>query len=507
MPLTLDQLLPVQAHRDKRAAMVADHFPASPPAGFEGDWRGITDTTGFTTITCANADALATELNNATASQKLVLECAWNGVSQSAQRLFGYNANTLTANSAVDWGYDRPAGEILVRPASGFSPVYQSTYSSGVIDLVGFSKLHFDSMTFEAPAMKFGKSATYPGLAMVAITGCTFQNGTNSDNGAVNLGNLRVMHAEGNQFTDCDAGFVGGPNYFRSWDNSFRGLADNDVHGVRGAAYSSWTTHVWVAGAIVYDMSSRKMTSGLHCDFLQISHPNDAHWGYKVLAEMNVAHLNRGQNAAGTQGFFGDDGAGYNGDWLVHNNLILMSAYHGAVPWDPNDNQDKVVTKNMLLRSAEASDTQDSYPWMRGQAAGAAGSGTLEVSSNYAADFQTGRVAGENFTGNVIVSPRTGAATGTRYQDVITGNGSFTTDPVTGYLEYTSPDAGVADALTAKGNIAAFAKPLAGWAVNAGPEDPGQWPRGDYSALASGGGGQPPRFGNGVSGTINVTVA
>ena len=506
MAATIDQLLPVASDRTKRDAMVANHFPSSPPAGFEGDFKGITDTTGFTVKTITSADALATEMNNAGPADKLVLECAWNGNSQSAQRIFGYPASGLTANSSVDWGYDRPAGAILIRPASGYSPIYESTYSSGVIDIVGFSKLHIENMTFEAPAFKFGITSTYPCLAMVAMLNNTFQNGSSSDNGTVNIGNLRVMHAAGNTFTGCDAGFLGGANYFRSWDNTFNSMADNDVHGIRGAAFSSWTVHAWVAGAIVHNMSGRKATSGLHCDFLQIGNGADSHVGYEVLAECNIFHLDRGGSMQGTQGFFGSDATSQDGDWLVHNNIGLISAYHAASLYDPNDNMDKVVTKNLFLRSATPSDTQDSYPWIQGTRV-SVGTGTLTSRDNYAAAFNTGNVSGESFTGSQVVSPRTSATSPNRYVDVITGNGTFGTDPTTGYLTYTSPDAGQTSALVAKQAIADFAKPLAGWETNGGPVDPAQWPTGDYAALGSGGGGgTPPTFGNGTSGTINVTV-
>ncbi len=490
MAATLDQLLPVAADRTKRQAMVDAHFPPNPPAGFEGNWRGTADTTGFTTITCASADALATEMNNAGPADRLVLECAWNGITTSGQRMFGYISSQLVANGAVDWGYDRPAAEILVRPAAGFSPVYQSTYSNGVIDLVGFSKLTFENMEFEASSLVFNITATYPGLAMVAVKGCTFRNSTGSNTGVIRLGNVRVLHIENNDFIDCDAGFIGGANFVRSWNNRFRGLADNDVHGLRGALYGSWTTHAWVAGNIAWDMSGRKPTSGLHCDFLQTSHPNDSHVGYEVLAECNIFHLNRPSSSPGTQGFFGDDGSGYKGDWLVHNNLGMIGAYHGFSGWDPNDNEDKVFTKNMLLRQANPNANQDAYPWVQG-ARFATGTGSLTVRDNYAAAFNTGRVNGESFTNNVVVSPRVGATAGTRYQDVLTGNGSWGTDPNTGYLTFVSPDAGVADAATARTAIANFAKPLAGWESNGvGPVDPLQWPQNiDWSTLGSGGGG------------------
>ena len=404
MVATIDQLLPVAAHRAKRDSFVAGHFPASPAAGFEGNFTGITDTTGFTTRTVTTADALATEMNNAGTSSRLVLECAWNGISQSGQRMFGYPASTLTANAAVDWGYDRPAGAIVIRPAAGYSPVYQSTYSGGVIEMLGFSKLHIENMVFEAPAMKFGANVNYPCLGMVALLNNTFQNSADSANGAVNIRGLRTMHAAGNSFDTCDAGFIGGANYFRSWDNSFNSIADNDVHGMRQfdqPYQSGWTAHVWVAGAIVYNTSARKATSGLHPDFLQMGHSSDGHAAYRILGEMNTFHLDRGGSMQGTQGFFGAVATGVDGDWLVHNNVGMISAYHAASLHDPNDNMDKVVTKNLFLRAATPNATQDSYPWVQGSRI-ATGTGTFESRDNYAAAFNSGNVAGECFAGSQV---------------------------------------------------------------------------------------------------------
>lgn len=346
--------------------------------------------------------------------------------------------------------------------------------------MVGFSKLHIEDMVFENPAMKLGYTATYPCWVMAAIKNCTFQNGTNSDNGAIALSGLRVLHITGSDFVDCDAGFIGGPNFFRSWDNTFKGMADNDVHGIRGAPHSTHTTHVWVAGAIVYDMSSRKPGSGKHCDFLQISHPADSHVGYSVLAEMNMAHLDRGGTMYATQMIFGGDGSGFLGDWLVHNNVGMLSAYWATQAFDPTDNQDKVVTKNLFMRAATPNATQDAYTRVRGLKV-STGTGTLTVRDNIATSFETGLATGESFSGNVVADPRTSASSPNRYVDIFTGNGTWGTD-VNGRLDYTSPDAGAASSTAAKTAITNFTKPIAGWSGSA-PENPASWPTGDYANL------------------------
>ncbi len=495
MALDITALLPDPAHRTKRQAMVDDHFGSV----HEGNFTGFTpaEEAGFTTVQATSATALVAALSALGPADKQIIECAWNGVSSDGGRVFGLNASVLSANAGVDWGYTRPACSVIIRPAAGFSPTFVSTYSDGVLELVGLSKIQIENMVFDATSLKFSATPTYPAYAMVALKNNSF---TNNDISAgnkftVTMSNVRTMHATGNQFRNCSAAFVGSPNYLRSWDNRFEAMSNNDVHGIRGydgpAAKAGWTAHVWVAGNIVYNMSAANPASGLHCDFLQISsiYETGQHWGYKVLAEFNLAHLDRGGSMAGTQGFFGDDGSGYAGDWLVHNNLVLMSAYWACMPWDATDNQAKVVTKNMFLRAATANATQDAYPRIEGlRSVGVTGTGSLEVSRNYGALFTTGKAAGEQFSGNVVVSPRANAAAGTRYVDVITGNGSFSTD-ANGFLTYTSPDAGISDAVSAKAAIVNFAKPLAGWGATAGPEDPALWPSGDYANLGSGGSG------------------
>ena len=495
MPLDISSLLPNPLHRAKRQAMADAHFANV----HEGNFTGFSaaEEAGFAVVQANSATALVSILDGLIPSDQTIVECAWNGVSSDAGRVFGLAAASLSANGAVDWGYDRPACSVIIRPKTGFAPIFQSTYANGVLELVGLSKIQIENMVFDATSLKFSATSTYPAYAMVALKNNEFTNndGSNGDKFTVTMSAVRVMHAIGNQFRNCSAGFVGSPNYLRSWDNKFDRMSNNDVHGIRGydsgGAKAGWVANIWVAGNVVYNMSGANSGSGLHCDFLQISLTTETgqHWGYKVLAEFNVAHLDRGGSMPGTQGFFGDDGYGYSGDWLVHNNVMLVSAYWACLPWDATDNQDKVVTRNMFLRAATANATQDAYPRIEGLAAPAvSGTGTLEVSANYGALFTTGKVNGESFTGNVVVSPRAGAAPGTRYSDLLTGNNSFGTD-ANGYLAYASPDAGITDAPAAKAAIAAFAKPLAGWGVNGGPQDPLQWPSGDYWTLAAGGGG------------------
>jgi hypothetical protein len=509
MTWTLSELLPVAAHRTKRQALVDDHFGSV----HEGNFTGFSaaELAAFNVVTVSTAAALISAINAVGAGQKTIIECQWNGVSSSAARIFGPKSSGLTANAGVDWGYSRPAWSVMIRPAAGYAPQVNATYGAGVFYVSGASQMHIDGMVFEACGVRFAATPTYPVYAMCALTNCRFQNITASVP-AIEMNDVRTMHATDNQHINCRKGLFGAPNYFRSWNNQFKGHADGDVHGMRGytkAAMAGWIGHIWVAGNIVYDQSSGFAGSLDHCDFLQTSltAENGFHAGYSSLVEFNIVNLNRPTNALATQGIFGDDGGGYFGDHLNHNNIVMMNATWANMVWDSTDNKNKIVTKNMFLRSAISStnpSTFDAVPTVRGlRTVGVVGNGTLEVSSNYAGRFTTGRVNGETFSGNVVVDPRVSAAAGTDYASVLTGNASWGSDAA-GYLTYASPDAGAVDAASAKAAMIAFAKPKAGWAVNAGPSDPAFWPAGDFSALsASGGGGG----GGGGGGSAPYTLA
>lgn len=476
-PFTLSKLLPDSGHRTMRSTMTNNHFPGTSE---EQEFTGFTDTelSGFVVQTATDASDLMTKLSDQTTTQNLIIELDWDGNSSTGDRAFGFKTSKLVANALVDWGYDRPTARTLIRPATGKSPTLTGTFNGIEMYLIALNIVEFRDIVFENTTVRLEATSTFPCLAISAFKNCTFQN--NGSGFGLRTLAARSVHVEDCTFSNMQGGISGAPNYGRYFNNVFVDHGENDIIATRlynKTEQANWTAHHWVAGNLAYDHDNRNPTSRLHPDFFQISHNDDAHDGYSCLVEGNIAHLNRDGANSGSQGVFGDDGSGYDGEWLVHNNLIIMSAYWACLPFDPNDNSDKVVVNNMFGRTADLSDgssVQDTVPTVRGIRV-VSGSGTLEVKDNYAGVFTTGIVSGEDFSGNVILDPQLTAAVGTSYSEVITGNSSYVAGPG-GFTEYTSPDAGAASASVGKAALIAFWKPLAGWGVNAGPFDPNRWP-------------------------------
>ena len=497
MALDLQGLLPEAAHRSKRAAFVAEHFPAASGLAHEGAFKGFTATelAAFQVVRVSSMDALNNAIRAMGPDDQRIFECDWDGVSASAIRPAGPKASMLSADPSQDWGYARPGWAVLVRPASGRMPVLKGNFA-GAWYWSGASKLELHGLEFEGGHLRFESNATYPCIAMIAFTGTNTLRDITNITGAVNFHAVRCVHAAGVLFENCASGFQGAANYFRGWDCRFRQSGAGDVFAFRGYNHgwtSGWKANLWLAGNIVYDQSQSDALNPSHCDGAQISLNNTAnpenHWGYACLYEMNLMHLNRNFVVNGvqiaTQGFFGDDGSGFNGDYLVHNNIIAIGAYHGCIAYDPLDDMHKVVTRNLFLRCAMTAALQDTYPWVRGlRSAGASGAGTLEISHNYAAAFPGGYAGGETIHSNIILDPRHSATQGTRYGDLLAGSHGDNGTRMT----YQSPDQGAGSAAAAKAAMLAQWRPLAGWGGGAGPANPDMWPGGDYAALASGGG-------------------
>jgi hypothetical protein len=464
---------------DRNAKASAHMTPiADGLADGENSFTGFTDTSGFTVVNAADANAAMAAITANSVSGQIIVNCNWNGSSDySGGLVLGPNNSALTANAGVDWGYVRPNWSVKLVAGSGFSPTI--TYTGGsFIDFVGLHWFEVDGLTFDGAGHRHRITATYPGIAVATYKNCTFKN-TAVGTWAIEADLSRTLHVENCHFEGNESGINGSANYFRSWDNTFRQHGDNDIHAMRNyndPHASGWTAHAWVSGATVYDQDLTNSGSLLHPDFFQISHPNDAHQGYASLIEFNIVHSNRHVDSYPSQAIFGDDGSGYDGAWCVHNNIMAISAYWGCVAWDPNDNQNKYVYRNLFARSANGQD-QDSFQRIRGQRI-ASGTGSLDVRENYYTQdaSDTGLVSGEVFTDNIDIDFRNSAASAEQPENILTGNGSWTTNSY-GWKSYTSPDAGEADASVARTAIINFMEPQAGWqGANCGPTDPATWP-------------------------------
>lgn len=481
----------------KRNTLADWHITAR--ADGENNFYGFTSTAGFTTTTCASMSALVTAMNALTTTSNVIFECDWDGITSSGTRVLpnGLKNTALTANGAVDWGYNRPNCKVLVRPATGRTPSLQGTFS-GAFELDGMHWIEFRDLTFEGTRVDLKLTGTFPGAAISAFTRCLFKDCTNGATGGINM---RSVHFTDCIWDNCQHGFIGAPEFLRNWRGEFRNHRNDDIHGVRG--YSgfgqAWTAHAWAFGCTVYNMTTITLGTALHTDFFQISHATENPAKYSCLVEFNLADMNDKVGNGDTQFAFGDDGSGYDGDWLIHNNVACINAYHAAAPYDPNDNQAKYVHRNMFIPGGNRSDTTNNTPWIRGVRA-TPGSGSLTSSENYSWEDASniGRVNGESFTNGVDIDFSTGAGAPTRPENLLTFSVGFGTNG-NGHRSYDFGTTGM-NKNTARAKIISELMPIGGWRTGSkGPINPTLWPT-DPLTLAS------PLPDVGDSFTLSITV-
>lgn len=398
----------------QREAMAAYHL--TPRADGENTFTGFTDLTGFTTVTVTDASALMSALSGLTLGQKRIVECAWEGPSSTAKVSTGHVSTSLTANAAVDWGYNRPDTSVLIRPAPGYKPVLQSTALANELRITGYNRLEIRGMEFDNPRIRMMRTSTYPGLCMVALKGNTFRNCLN---GAFLADIARVIHSEGNTFINCLYGTIGAAEFFRVWNNKYDDHRENDLASTRGydtGISTNWKANIWYFGNRCCKNSQIVFTSGLHPDGFQINASTDTHQGHRLLIEFNVLDQNNHPNAYGTQTFFGNNYTLTNSnDWLVHNNVVAASAYWVCLMADPADNGTKIAYRNMFVRAGYANAAADAWQAITG-GRNAVGAGSMLIKENYFTDepSQWDKVANYSRVGNISVDPRKGAPIGTR---------------------------------------------------------------------------------------------
>ena len=489
--------------QSKRTALADAHITARSDG--ENNFYGFTSTSGFTTDTATSMGQLITKLTALTTTSNVVIKCQWNGVSSSASRAFITNASGLTANGAVDWGYNRPNCKVQIIPDTGYTPILQGTFNSGgnnTFEIDGAHWIEFKNLQFQGCITDFRRSATFPGTAMAAFNGCTFKDCTD---GALKAVTARSIHTADCVFDNCQSGIIGAAEFRRMWRNVFVNHRNDDINGIRdyiGFAVN-WTAHSWLFGNFVYNMSTINLGTAVHTDFGQIDHKSgtdtDNPAVYSTLSEFNIADLNNATYNGDTQFHFGNTSEAWDGEWCVHNNIALINAYHAAMMADANDNAHKYVYRNMFIPAGNRGDTANT-PWVRGNRL-TAGTGSLNVSENYLWDdaSNTGRVNGENFTGNRHVDFATGAASGDRPENLFTFGVGFGTN-ANGHRSYDFGTTGMSK-VAARAQILANLKPLGGWrANNYGPVNPDLFPV-DPLTLAVGA----PNVGDKI--TLNLTVA
>lgn len=456
----------------------------------EGNFTGFTDTTGWNVLTATSADGLRTALLSVGINDTTIIECQWNGESvMSNTSVNGISEAALTPNAGVDWGFDRAGQKIMIRPATGYSPILGS--SAGVIDanaiqFRGFNYVHATGIEFAQEVEFFTNPGYTPTIAIAAFTNCTIR-------GKIRMSTIRTMHIENCWFGQDSGpgngvGTVGTAQYHRVWNcNLHRATKDIDVFpvfGVTGAWASNWTTNVWLAGNFLWNMDDT-VVSGNHSDVFQYATAGDTHQGYSLISEFNVMVA----NGLSCQNHYGDDASSTNyvrTDYVNHNNILINNAAWSANLFDQSGAGDLSGYRLLCCRgtsiSADTSiiigyhniDSTGSLP------AASDNGGSFRIRECYVTSIvQNGGgpvVADVTIDSNIVLNPRVSASTSEKMDTLLTGNGTWAVDG-NGWNVYTPPDA-VNDRDTAWNAVINFYKPKVGWndGTGCGPTDPDTWP-------------------------------
>lgn len=474
----IDQIESDSATLTHRGSLADDHLSGSAEAFF----MGVTDETGFTTETATTAAGIQTILDTLALTDDVIIELNWDG-EQVVNNLLSWTTGELTVDGASDFGYARPAGRVIIRPASGKSPVLGPDTTS-FMQFLGFPWLHIENVEFSSP-VKILNNGSFPLGPVVALKSCSWSNVTPDVN--LQPDGVRTIHVEDCVFVNAHSCIAGGWNYGRFWNNTSINQRVADFVGNRGqdgGALASWTSHSWVAGNIVSDISDADTGSGLHPDFFQCGAPSDTTIIYSNLVECNNAHLNRPRVAEQSKGIFGNPQTNtVGGEWCVHNNLIAVAAFPGIDLFDGTDAQTKVASSNTVVRCGNGTAAFDSAQWVLaskdpsdgGTASTASGTARFVKNYYYITTASTGNVSGETYTGNVESSPLVvDDGLSNDWKLLFNGNGSWASD-ADGRDIYDTGETGQ-PAKTGKALFAQHFEPAAGWAVNAGCSDPWKWP-------------------------------
>lgn len=500
--LPLSYFLPDATDRTRRAEIVADHFPGT---NQDFEFTGFASTSGFTTQTATSMADLAQKIGALSASANVVMECAWNGVSSSSASFNGTTSASLSANGAIDYGYTRHTQKILIKPATGFSPIMQGTATAsgsaaGTATVwYGMNFLEFRDMKFQTTQIQFTSNSTRPTPACVAFNGCTFTDGPGSNGAFRVIPGIRSAHFENCIWDGCRCGYSGATNFLRIWNCVNINHADNDFISNRGyAGYAlQWRARAWIAGLMLYSPSQTAFpgASGNHLDIMQVSTTATAGnvAEHDILYEFCIGYANRANTCGATQGLFGDDGTATGPySWMVHNSINCLGGNKAMTPFDPLDDGTKIMTRLTLCRIGNGSGAtttgtrNDNGMLLQGVKKRAGqGSGRFTVKDCiYGVSISTtGVVANDTRTNVLDCNPKKGAAVGVRMQDTFAGNGSWFQNPTDNEWQYDIGDQGQTPTV-AKQLIRDFFVPIRGpqgsgyasAAGHVGTTDPNLWP-------------------------------
>ncbi len=465
------------------------------------NFQGWTSTTGFTVFTETTPDAVRTRIETWRAAPAGLIKiiCDWDGILDlTSASLRGPGTGVLTVDAGSLDGYVRPAGGVWLEAAAGKLPVF----GNSSIDVFGMPRIFFDGIGFAGKAnglngdnitnVNMRTTGTFPLYVCAAFKRCIFGLTVHrpSEPATEYIKPLGAaygfsLHIESCQFAGVRDAIRARAKYVRVWKNHVRkNLSDFITHfGFTDANWTGQRVWAWIEGNVVTDLVDQAGFNGLHTDFYQTGTALDVHEGNSALVRWNVAHMKTSISAnSGTQFVYMDDHLTAANSLVCHDNIAAISAYNIAQLFDPSGTGHFFVEDNTGMRAGDYENGPDPYPRVNISSLGTptTAGGTVSVSRNYLTLIANIPAITLTQTGNYYIDPRNNVVSGDGSSQPLAKrpeavfSASFLRNGVD-KLTYSILGSDSADYATAFWAIADFFMPTAGWAVQAGANNPTTW--------------------------------
>lgn len=485
---------------DTQRARILNEFASHPDKA----WQGFTDFAGANYITADTPDqikaAYEAHATNSPTTQKLVIEANWDGLLAGNGQWDGPPGAKLTTQTGAFYGYQIPAGGVMIAAKAGRTPKFDSRL---IID--GPAKLHLKGIGFAGKlgglladrtfCLKMQRSSVHPLLGCVYLEDCIIGQSLNRAGTppvadyASALGGV-----EGYSFRSKGlkvAGvYYGLQQRYQYVCNEYLDLQDyiSDLIYVRGYSSAYAGRDVFIYGNYILRRNPcLPSTSNDHVDANQLGTGADSHRAYYYFEEHCLSNIPPKTTAnGGTQAYYLDDSpATVMFDGGIDECIYATSGYKSIQIYDLSGKGQHRLRRVLGMRAGDTHSLSgakvDVLPQLQVGNVMVNG-GTVEAEDCTFMDTAGNGIGNVKFTNCRYVNPRKAwvsgngltKATAKRPENVIQGT---ITRSGADFATYTVPgdvlNATFAEAFWA---LADFFEPKAGWGTPGVPHDPATWP-------------------------------
>jgi hypothetical protein len=359
-----------------------EYYTAQIKEPFLTAWEAPSVTNSFTnTVVCADADAYQAAMFaacDATGdfSLRWDIQLDWDGVSTlsagvtSNIQIDGLGSDTLS--------YRGRGGCVLVRPATGRTPVLGNTMYILSIDGIEFQDIGFGrkytgvgtQQNTYGVHIQYG-APTRPARPYVYFTNCNFGAPACGLTGGASEWCAPIFTTGVCQMVMFDrCNMHGAATNIINMRSKHVLIKETDVQ-LSAEDVANWTNHqetgyqsyIWYDRVTARNPLDTTLNEAVHGDGGQFGHANDQHIGYRVLVTNSIVSLNHTLlsvgGEGGTQGFYFDDFTTANNQAIIRDSFIFSSAPNGYNIQSPNSTLPSYVDHCTINRAGQVPSTQD----------------------------------------------------------------------------------------------------------------------------------------------------